>query len=285
MKKILVPVDFSDCSRNAMKYAIGIAQNSNTELHFVHLVELDYSFTGGSALGAKFSNPEDNEKPIGQIKDVFAKADDLLADIISDHNPDLKHVSVVLEGDLIGEVMNYVEENEIDLVVMGSHGQRGLNTMLLGSNAQKMIRYSKVPVIIVKETAETGNFKKITYTSDFKEENLNESLNYVQSISKFYSSSLHLLYINTPNHFEDSDVVDSRILKIIDSYNLEGATYSTFNSTWIEEGVVKYAKLNSPDLLVINTHGFKGIKKLFHHSIAESVVNNIDVPIMIINKD
>ena len=193
-------------------------------------------------------------------------------------------MSVILEGDLIGEVVTYVEENQIDLIVMGSHGQRGLNTVLLGSNAQKMIRYSKVPVIIVKETAETGGFKNLVYTSNFKEDDLNDSINYVKSISDFYSSNLHLLFINTPNHFEDTDIVDKRIESVIKTYNIEGASYSTFNSSWVEEGIVKFAKLNSPDLLVINTHGFKGLKQLFHHSIAESVVNSVDVPVMIINK-
>lgn len=285
MKKILVPIDFSDCSINAMKYAINLAKKTNTVLHFIHMVELDYSFIAGSAFGAKFSNIEDENKPVGQMREVFEKADELLMDIISGQSENISMVSSVLQGDLIGEAMNYIDNKGIDMVVMGSHGQRGLNRMLLGSNAQKMIRYSKVPVIIVKETSETNSLKNIVYTSDFKEENLNDSLPYVKSISEFYNSSLHLLYVNTPNRFEDTDVVDERINQAIKTHSLDSASYSTFNSSWIEEGIIKYSQLNPTDLLVINTHGFKGIKQLFHHSIAESVVNNCEVPVMIINKN
>ena len=53
MKKILVPVYFSFCSISAVQYAVDLAANKNTELHFLHLVELDFSFTGGSSKGAQ----------------------------------------------------------------------------------------------------------------------------------------------------------------------------------------------------------------------------------------
>lgn len=286
MKKILVPVDFSACSDSAVRYALGIAENTNTEIHLIHIVELDYSFTGGSALGAKLSEVHIEDKPMNQIKEVFEKADDLLVEMLRDSkvNQSVAHQTAILEGDLVGEIMEYSKKNEIGLIIMGSHGERGINTMLLGSNAQKMIRYSEVPVIVVQEDSLPQKFEKVVYTSDFKEESLNQSLKYVKGITEFYKSDLHLLYINTPNKFEESDVVDERLEHVIQEYDLGKATHSTFNSSWIEEGIVKFAKIHQPDLLIINTHGFKGLKKLFHNSIAESVANNVSVPVMVIQQ-
>lgn len=90
---------------------------------------------------------------------------------------------------------------------MGSHGNPGLNEILIGSSAQKMIRYSKVPVMVVKNDTISPSFNKVVYTSDFKEDNLNDSLSCVKSIVEFYKANLHLFYINTPNRFEDSHIL------------------------------------------------------------------------------
>lgn len=284
MKKILVPIDFSDCSEYALKYAIEIAQDTKTLIHLVHVVELDYSFTGGSALGAKLSDKEEGVRPVSQIKEVFEKADQLLVDMMTPYGEEVHFTSHIIEGDLVGELISFSQTNEIDLIVLGSHGEGGKNNMLIGSNAQKVLRFSKVPVVVIKEDFENISFEKIVYTSNFKEENLNHSLPYIKSIADYYESDLHLLYINTPNKFEETDVVDARIENVIEEFDLSNATFSTFNSSWIEEGIVKFCNLADVDLLVINTHGYKGIKKLFHHSIAESVANNVKVPVMIINK-
>ncbi|MCB0479733.1 MAG: universal stress protein [Crocinitomicaceae bacterium] len=284
MKKILVPVDFTPCSKSALNYALGIAKNTNTEVHLIHTIEMDYSFTGGSVAGARLFDVDMEERPIHQIKEVFEQADQLLVDLLNEEQQKLNYQTHVLEGDLIGEILAYSKENKIDLIVMGSHGDRGVNNVLLGSHAQKMVRFSEIPVIVVKENAGTAGFDKIVYTSDFKEEELNQSLDYVKTIAKFYKSDLHLLYINTPNKFEESDVVDTRIEKMIDQHKLENATHSTFNATWVDEGIVKFIKKNKADLLVINTHGYKGIRKIFHHSVAESVVNAIDIPVMIVTR-
>ncbi|MEZ4937840.1 MAG: universal stress protein [Crocinitomicaceae bacterium] len=282
MKKILVPIDFTPCSESALNYAIGIAKNTNTEIHLVHAVELDYTFTGGNLYGARLSELEMADNPFKQLKEVFERADELLVELLEVHKGEVKYKTSILEGDLVGELLAYSLENEIDLVVMGSHGVRGLNTLILGSNAQKMIRLSKVPVIVVKEKSSLAMFRSIVYTSDFREEQLNNSLNYIKTISEFYKSDLHLLYINSPNKFEESDVVDERMAKVVEDHQLKNATFSTYNSVWIEEGILKYIKKYQPDLLVINTHGYKGLKKIFHHSVAESVAHAIDIPVMII---
>ena len=284
MTKILVPIDFSDCSNFALNYAIALAKDTKTALHLLHVVELDFAFSGGDVSGAKLALMDVKGKPVNQLKDVFKKAKSLLKELSNNIPKGIRYKVEVVDGDLIGEMLAYGKKNEIDLVVMGSHGERGANSFLLGSNSQKLIRFSSIPVIVVKDEVKKVKFKNIVYSSDFKEEKLNNSLKYVQNIAKYFKSNIHLLFINTPNKFEESDVSDKRMKKVIKDFKLECSSYSTFNSSWIEEGISKYALIEKPDLIVINTHGFKGIKKLFHYSIAESITNNVSVPVMIINK-
>ena len=93
---------------------------------------------------------------------------------------------------MIVELIEYAYKDKIDMVIMEPHGNRGLNEILIGSNAQKMIRYSKVPVMVVKNDKISPSFKKVVYTSDFKEHDLNDSLSCVKSIVEYYKADLHL---------------------------------------------------------------------------------------------
>lgn len=284
MKKILVPIDFSDNSIQALKSVSKLAKETNTIIYVLHVVEFDSSFSGESSPGVNLLSIALKDSPKNQLKDVFDKTDSLMNSILNKNGLNRGFVKTIKSGDLISEISEFVEENNIDLIVMGANGNRGKASFLIGSNTQKVIRYSSVPVLVIKGEVKDLAFKNIVYSSDFKEEKLNESLSYINNIKEYYNSILHLLYVNTPNKFEDTDVVHARFEKIINEYNLDNTTYSIFNSSWIEDGILKYSNSNSPDLMVINTHGFTGVRGFFHQSIAESVMSNINIPILILKK-
>lgn len=136
---LLVPTDFEEASTQALELAIGIAQNSGASLTLVHFWELPaYPY-----LGAIYSS-YDYVTPIGEAAD--ARIAKLLA-VVQRRLPGAKAIcrmGVPWEG-----ILSAVTELHADLIVMGTHGRRGIVHALLGSVAEKVVRLSAVPVLTV----------------------------------------------------------------------------------------------------------------------------------------
>jgi nucleotide-binding universal stress UspA family protein len=144
-KKILVPTDFSDTSSLALKYGRDLAEAYNASLHVLHVVQDPYSLPWAA---------EGLPASLGEIlqeweRDAWQRMRALVPDA-ADH--DIKLATRI--GSPYPEILRYAEEEQIDLVVMGTHGRGAVGHMLMGSVAEKMVRKSPCPVLTVRE--ETG---------------------------------------------------------------------------------------------------------------------------------
>jgi nucleotide-binding universal stress UspA family protein len=141
MKKILIPTDFSDNAENALKVAAQIAKANNSELILLHMLEIPSQ--GGDAVVAGHNIPE-----LMLFKNVaIEKLDDLME---ADYLNGLEVSEVVQFEMAFDGIMNISKKNDVDLIVMGSHGASGFKEMFIGSNAEKVVRNSEVPVLIIK---------------------------------------------------------------------------------------------------------------------------------------
>jgi nucleotide-binding universal stress UspA family protein len=138
-ERILVATDFSESSEQALNYALCIAEKFNSELTLVHSWEVpSYSYAAGLYLPADVTAPIERaatlrlEEAVGQFKTRFPAAKSLL------------RAGVAWE-----EVLGAAAQLNADLIVMGTHGRRGLERTLLGSVAEKVVRMSSVPVLTV----------------------------------------------------------------------------------------------------------------------------------------
>ncbi len=143
VEKVLVPVDFSEHSERALAYATGFARSFGASLHLVHVYP-----------ASAFVAPPLLPGPIvvGQFRDQSQKAfDEFLARAKREHDVEI-HGSL-REGIPYQEILRVVSEVQADLIVMGTHGRTGIEHLLLGSVAERVVRNSDVPVITVPRPA------------------------------------------------------------------------------------------------------------------------------------
>lgn len=145
IQRILVPTDFSEISAQAFSYAEELARQYSAEVHLLYVLEKNppillirtFDMTNESA-AQKIEN--DAKNLLSEFRNRFSK--------------DINVKEVLLRGNDFEEIVEYAEKNNIDLIVIATHGRTGLLHTLLGSVAEKVIRYSKVPVLVITATKE-----------------------------------------------------------------------------------------------------------------------------------
>ncbi|QLD86065.1 universal stress protein [Natronomonas halophila] len=145
-EKILVPTDGSDTAENAVEHALDIAEKYDAEVHALYVVDTDsMSLTLG---GEQLDRIEQGQ--FDEMEEVKGKADaatGYVADGAASRGLDaVEHISAGKPHD---QIANYAEHNDIDLVVMGSHGRSGVKRAILGSVTERTLRSTHVPVLVV----------------------------------------------------------------------------------------------------------------------------------------
>jgi nucleotide-binding universal stress UspA family protein len=143
-ERILFPTDFSDSAENASQYVISLAKKYGSKIHVLHVVE---PFTYTSDFGIDYS---------AQYREMEVTAKRLIGEIIASlKKSSLDAEGAVLSGEPFVEIIRYARQENADLIVMATHGRTGIEHVLLGSVAEKVVRKSPCPVLTVKKTGQT----------------------------------------------------------------------------------------------------------------------------------
>lgn len=140
--KILVPTDFSESARYALPYAIDLAKKYQASLHILHVVEpivAPVDFAWGT-----YSYPDIEKQLSGYVEQSLEK-------IIQEQIPEeIKTESTNLHGKPWREIISFAKDQNMDLIVMATHGLSGLSHALYGSTSEKVIRKAHCPVLTVR---------------------------------------------------------------------------------------------------------------------------------------
>lgn len=140
LKKILVPVDFSDCSNKALQYAIPFARQFDAELTLLHVVQPFVAIPEMPSVDAALIQSQMREAGKNQL--------DTLRRTIDEEIPSKTMLRV---GSPHVEIINAAKESGIDVIILSTHGRTGLTHVFLGSNAERVVRHAGCPVLIVRE--------------------------------------------------------------------------------------------------------------------------------------
>lgn len=273
MKKILVPVDFSQHSEYALEVAAAFAKSYNAEILVLHMMGLSDSIF-----------IKDESQDVAQAVFHMKLAEKQFATFLD--KPYLEGVTVtetVKNYKIFEEINDLALAEDVNLIIMGSHGAKGLKEEFVGSNTERVVRTSKVPVLVVKGNGETALPKRVVFACDFKNENVKV---YREAIPFFeeLEVKIDLVYVNLPaDRFRSSKEIEERMVKfmrvaefgtplhqddlvIIDGYSIESALYD-------------YATKVSADALAIPTHGRRGLSHFFKGSVAERLANHSKYPV------
>lgn len=272
MKTILVPTDFSDCARYASDAAIELAKVIEAELHFYHFMSIPFDWSHLSSAETEKMYPDVTRK-VKNVQHLLtklvyqARAAGVLAKFFIGYNETAE------------DIIDQADERGISMVIMGSHGSKGLKEFFIGSNAQKIVRQSKVPVFILKESLETIKVSNILFVSNFEDEML-QPFEQVIVLARMLNAKINLLYVNVPDAFSETWEIEQKMESFIALAGDALDKAETINTRLFENGVQRYCDANNEGMLAIATHQSRGLSRLFLGGIAEKVVNHINIPVM-----
>lgn len=270
MKTIIVPIDFSEQSENALKVAASLSKKYGSEIIALHMLELNEAMISSS----EGFHPEQTvflikmaEKRINEFLDKPYLQD------VKKVTPIIKHFKV------FSEVNDVAEKHGADMIIMGSHGSDGLKEIFVGSNAEKVVRSSEIPVLVIKDEMEDFKAENFVFACAFKDESL-VAFKKAKEFADKLSAKLHLVYINTPgDNFLSTQDAYEKVNKYLQKAGA-GKEVNVYNDYSVEKGVLNFSESIHADVIGIPTHGRKGLSHFFMGSIGEDITNHSKIPVI-----
>lgn len=273
MKKIIVPIDFSEHSEYALEAAANLAQKYDAELLVLHMLELSNAIltADSSAL---------NEEAVFYLKLAEQKFETFL------DKPYLENVNVtpiVKHFKVWSEINDVANEHDANLIIMGSHGASGVKEVLVGSNTEKVVRHADIPVLVIKHNPILFDFENGVFASDFSDDSVEPYLKARTTFEKL-GAKMHLVYVNSPDgNFRSSSEIDKKVSDFLrkadgDLENLPSV--SVVSDYSIEKGILNFANVIGADVIAVATNGRKGLAHFFEGSISEDIANHSTLPVM-----
>ncbi|MGR3294383.1 MAG: universal stress protein [Candidatus Scalindua sp.] len=290
-KNILVAIDFSEYSKVALDICLGASRCMKTKLYVLHTIEKfphDYLHLLSSTAHTDMKQKLE-EDAIAKIKAMIPEEIREKGDIIS----------MVRFGKPFLEIIQVAKEENVDLLVIGTHGRAGVDRVILGSVAERIVRKAGCPVMVIRDRKHTG-FKRIIVPIDFSDCS-RKALEYAIATAKAHNSKLTILhvyeesfiepYVNAANSEEEAgeimkaieQVNETKYDEFLKTIDLRGVEYDKLLVKGIPEAeIVEIAMEQQADLVVMGTHGRAGIKHILIGSTAEEVVRAVHCDIIIV---
>lgn len=291
--KILIPTDFSECSNKALDLALLLAQRFAASLHLLHVVVM---------------HSDDPFSPVSQLPDageIYQRLEELAAsemrDLLSARPADTLDVRTVQRQAVAAapDIVEYAEEKQIDLLVMGAHGRRGFRRFLLGSVTEEVVRLAPCPVLTLRATEETeiGAWRTLLVPYDFSDQS-KLALRTAREIAEGDGSRIVVLHvveppldpqIYAPVHDRYTDFDSARLAKEIRGFFAEQVEEilgsAVDHEIEVVEGnagaqITEAAERWGADLIVISTHGWTGWQRFVLGSVTERVVRSASCPVL-----
>ena len=196
-----------------------------------------------------------------------------------DYLSGIKVLQIVKPDKTFTSIAEISKENNADLIVMGSHGATGFHEMFVGSNAEKVVRSSNIPVLVIKNEHEDFSIDDIVFASDFKNDN-KETYKQATEFATSFGAKIYLLMVNTASNFSTTKKANQQIDKFIKDYPFKNYTITIYNDNTVEKGVLNFSTDIDADLIGISTHGRQGIAHFLNGSISEDLVNHAKRPVI-----
>lgn len=290
---VIIPIDFSPPSLEAVEFALPLLKQFHAELHLVHVFEPDYPLASMVAMPLIIPELEVGKRVRRHLKDVAKK-----------YGIELRPGNIhALKGRPFEEICRLAREAGIDLIVVSTRGNTGLKHLVLGSTAERVVRYSPCPVLVVrpkngKTPPRRASFKKILVPIDFSDCSAT-GLEYAKALARQFRAKLVLLHSIHPQYYSTNDEYMRydlpRLMQQVEKAAREQMRELVGRTDWEGLGVETLMEVGHPgqeicdrakdlgvDLIVTSTHGTTGLKHILLGSTAEYVVRHAHCPVLVV---
>ena len=281
LNKILFPTDFSEHAERAFSHAANLAAKFDAEIHALHVrVKQHDDYPALEHLLDDFEDPDDDA-----VEEL--EAEKVLPFPNAPHNLVIK--ADTTDSSACNAIDSYIEEHDIDMVVMGSHGRRGPSRVLLGSTAECVIRNAKCPVLTLRSKADAMDqeeMKHILVPVDFSKFSIS-ALGYANALASAWNAKITLVHVieevliptvygieamtltySDPLLTQSNGKLKALAARKIDG-NVEVETQTLIGSP--TAAIADFAEEKGIDLIVLASHGLTGLKRFVLGSIATAL--------------
>jgi len=285
IRNLLFPTDFSDSAERALPHALALADRFGARLHMLHAVVLHAA------------DPRDPDHRFPDLEDAWQRLDGWAADRMGSAPPRDDRVEVVHARrrgvSAAPVVLEYLEEEDVDAVVMGTHGRRGLRHMLLGSVAEEVVRTAPCPVLTVRRgdrRGPAGGLDRLLVPVDMSQPSY-RALEVARRLAAVYGASVEVLHVVEDPPRPDyggaptgPDVDRGRVRETLVA-RLGGDAEAVPVEVHVDGGhtvstIVDFAERDDVDMVVLASHGLTGLKRVLLGSVAERVVRRAPCPVL-----
>lgn len=269
IKNILFPTDFSACSGNAMYYATNLASVLKADIVLMHSYDFPDEY---SAIPA--------ELIISKKDSIKREAETHMQELIRQTNsltPDVRLTYDLELGFFTEHLLKTIRKKKIDLVVMGTKGSEGFESILFGTNTSQVIDDSICPVLIIPEEAAYSPVKNILYLSKFENEEVLQ-LKYLSEIAKAYEATIHVVHVSEePNSYPTKDFVEGVSQKI--DYPL--MTFRCLEGKNVSKCILEFEVKENIDWMVMYVSHRSALARIFGPNLIKEFSYTTEKPLLV----
>lgn len=287
MKKILVPVDFSSFSENAVDYALKLCEKIGGEIRLMHAyydpyIDIENNVKPGdehlSHEVVVRSVYEDEEK---KLSELFTKAETFAA---GHKGSEITCSYVMRKGFPDQEILHEAASWQPTLILMGAHGHSAAGRMFFGSVTQELIRNAHFPILALPHKYKYRDIMEVVYLTNFSPED-EYSIGKLINLFSPYSMHMHITHYNLDDDRQrDMDKIIGLYDRIHADYKDVKLTYDIIDSREMTESNREYIVENHIDIIALTTRKMNNFHRLFHHSAATEILYHSDIPLIVFHE-
>jgi nucleotide-binding universal stress UspA family protein len=280
MKKTLVPTDFSPAAKGAFQFALDLAELQGGQVKAVHIYHPEF-------------DPESNWLN-SSFLDGVAFAKDRLDNFVREElstavsgggvATEVEVEQEVITGFAVDEILELSRQKDLDLLVMGSTGERGFLEKMFGSVSTNVTQRAECPVMLVPQGVKFRGFNHIMYASNYEAAE-RPTLHKLVDVANAFQSNIHFVHVAEEGDSKTYQEVENRLFNVL--FNGNEPSFA-FNLAKIEghsvvDGLNDYAMNHNIDLVVMVTPHRSFWEQLFHKSVTKAMTLNTKLPILVLH--
>lgn len=271
IKTILVAVDFTEKSDNALQLGIRMAQRHKAKIILFHNYSNFYIIdrTGRQVIGKETvsSNYEQAEKSLTEIKMMYQQ-----------QYPDISFHSFIGTETIVNSINHQISSASVDLVIIGTSGNQGLRELVLGSVSYQLLNNVHCPILLIPADSNIYHFRKILVPVRVLEE-LNEKIELAEYIAEKNNGIIKVLGIA---HGKDESKIKEAFVSVNDVLSNNNIDFNSSFSVTDDKAteISEISKEDSFDLIVLNNQDEQSWKSIFSENFLKQIINNTSIPLL-----
>ncbi len=275
---ILVPIDFSDCSKNALEFALQLADKIKANLRLVNVLYFDGSDMENTAYALDAIEEQKVKSKNHMIKFMEKVTENVRASL-----DEIPTTQINIEiGKVVATICDVATRNEVDFIVMGTQGENSTLDKYIGSVTSNVLKKAPCPVIVIPEDAKFEKKMQLGYATDFSEADPFEIWKAVKLFESFQPEVKCV-------HFNEKQVYNEDKIKELETYFAETAPKLSieFHSLPVEDKVKDmndFIENENINMLVMYKLKRSFFESIFHKSYTQKMSKHTKIPLMVLKE-